>query len=155
LKNVFTLDVIRRDHDDAFDRLSKMIVNRFDQLETLIERRPELCPGTMLKSRVKHFVHGNLPISQVDAPLFQNLISFVNLGTAGDLPNSHQLMSAIAQRTIALRDSISAATSDRRFVSPMTDGVRTADATAWESAWRLPANRTPGTSFTKSTRRPR
>jgi hypothetical protein len=126
LQNVFTVDVIRRHHDYAFDRLANMMVNRFDQLETLIERCPRLCQGTILKSLVEYFVHGNLPISQVDAPFFRNFVSCINPGIASDLPNSHQLGSAIIQQAVALRNSISAATSGRRFVNLMADGVRKA-----------------------------
>jgi hypothetical protein len=54
----------------------------------------------------------------------------VNLVIASDPPNSHELRSTIMQRTVALRNSISAATSHRRFVSLMADGARKAGR-AW------------------------
>jgi hypothetical protein len=107
-----------------------MIVNRFDQLETLIDRRPRLCQGIMLKSLVEYFVHGNLPISEVDAPFFRNFVSCINPGVASDLPNMDQLTSAIVQRAVALRKSISAATSGSRFMGLRSDGVRKAGR-AW------------------------
>jgi hypothetical protein len=43
----------------------------------LIEQRPRLCPGAMLESLVEYCVHGNMPISQVDAPFFRKFISCV------------------------------------------------------------------------------
>jgi hypothetical protein len=127
---VFTDDVIRHHRDNAFDRLGNIIVNRFDQLETLIEWRPRLCPCAVLKSLVECFVHANLPISQIDAPFFLNFVSCINLGIASDLPNSHQLRSPIIQRVVALRNSINAATSGNRSVSLMTDSLRKAGR-AW------------------------
>jgi hypothetical protein len=130
LKNVFRLDVIRRHHGCAFDGLGNMIVNRFDQLETLIERCPRLCQGTMLKSLVEYFVHGNLPISQVDAPFFRTFVSCLNPGIANNLPNSHELRSTVIERAVALRNSIGVATSGSRFVSLMVDGMRKAGR-AW------------------------
>jgi hypothetical protein len=107
-----------------------MIVNRFDQLETSIERRPRLYPGAVLMSLVEHFVHGNFPISQVDAAFHRTFVSYINPGIASDLTNSHQPRSAIIQRAVALRNSVGAATSGSRFVSLMADGVRKAGR-AW------------------------
>jgi hypothetical protein len=62
LKNVFTLDVARRHHDYAFDRLGTVIV----------------------KSLHDSFAHGNLPISQVDAAFFRTHVSHINPGIARD-----------------------------------------------------------------------
>jgi hypothetical protein len=80
----------------------------------------------MLTLLVGYFVHGNLPISQIDAPFFQNFVSCVNPGIASDLPNSHKLRSAIIQRAVALRNSISDATSGNRFLGQMADSARRA-----------------------------
>jgi hypothetical protein len=126
LKDVFTFDVIPYHRDQAFDTLRDMIINRFDQPETLIERRPKLRPGTMLKPLVEYFVQSNLPISQVDASLFRNCVSCINPGIASDLANSHQPRSAIILQAVAFRNSTSAATWGSWFASVMADGVRKA-----------------------------
>jgi hypothetical protein len=74
LKYIFTDDVIRHHRDDVFYRLGNMIVDRFDQLETSIERCPRLYQGTLVMLLVEIFVHGNFPISQVDVPFFRNSV---------------------------------------------------------------------------------
>jgi hypothetical protein len=125
-----------------------MIVNRLDQLETLIERRPRLC-------LIEYFVHGILPMSQVDVPFFRSFVSYVNPSIANDPPNLHQLRNTIIQRAVALRNCITPATSGSRFVSLIADGVRNAGCAWLGTARLLPANCTSGASFAKSTRRPR
>jgi hypothetical protein len=142
LKNIFTLDVIRDDHDDAFDRLRNVIANRFDQLEILIKRHLGLCRGTMFTLLVKYFIHGNLPISQIEAPFFRNFLSCVNPGITSDLPTSHQLRSTIIQRAVALRNCICAATSGNRSMSLMADAVPKAGR-AWLGICLTTANQLP------------
>jgi hypothetical protein len=75
LKYLFTDDVLRHHRDHALDELGNMIVDRFDQLEKLIDRHPKLCPGITPKPLVEYFVQSNLPICQVDAPFFRKFVS--------------------------------------------------------------------------------
>jgi hypothetical protein len=69
----------------------------------------------MLKSLVEYFVSSNLPISQVDAPFFQNVGSCIYRSIASDLPNSYKPRSAIIHRAVALHNCIGAATSGSQF----------------------------------------
>jgi hypothetical protein len=112
--------------------LDEVISLWFDRWDRSLRRHPELSQADLLEVFVNHFVSGSLPISHVDAPFFRGFARQLNLIIAGDLPNSHELKSAILRQATVHCSSVTDTASHSRFVTLMAHGVWKGEC-AWSS----------------------